>query len=227
MATLVVVPSNPVPKRPASFSVAPTQGGSVVQLSVSSAPPDSAHRKQIDSAGGVPVSLFLGVATTKLTFDRSGRYVFELQEYERHPQTGALTPVGTPTTEVVHVLSRVETPIVPVGSGPTDPIRRHSVTLVLFVADDTVVATNEPTHGANSPALVQPTTDIAKWAAEDATIRSAVAACITSGSDIVTKVQALASAWDTRILNATPATPPTVNAGAFRLVDDLGAKIVE
>lgn len=218
MATLNLSPVFPVPQQEFTLHVNPTNGGVHFVVSVSSAPPGSKFRSDID-ATGAPVQVHAArTPVVKITAEVSGAYTFAVQE---HSQT--LVPVGSPSSTTIHVMSRVEVPVAP--NLPGDPLGRHQATLLVHVANDAVQKTTLATHGVNSPALINPTTPEAKLAVEDAAVLAAVAAMETTGAAIKTKLDDLIAAWTARIQAPSPAAPATANAGAFRLVE-AGGRII-
>lgn len=219
-----VTPQFPITQKQVEIQVTLDVDATHLQLKAVSAPPGSAQRSAIDATGG-PASIHSGVGGVyKFVPTKSGRYEFEATSLKF---SGALVPVGSPTTFAIHVMSKVEVDIKPsVAAG--DPLGNHRCKLTLYISDDAVKQTTTASHGVNTPALTNPTTPEAGMAIDDPAVKAAVAAMVVTGvANVESTLNDLITAWTTRISAPSPTAPTTANAGAFKLVEAFGGRVVD
>jgi hypothetical protein len=217
MATLTATPATPPPNRPVQISFTTAESGAnFVRLWVSSAPKDSELRKKLEQSTQSRVEVHAGDSNKVFTtnFDKGGSYTFIVQEYQRgasdygggyegDPDAApSETKLGSESTQTVYVAQRVELPI---GANA------DTATVVLWLANDSVISTSIKVHGEATPALqAQSPTPRAASAMEDATVLTKLAAL--AGQTATTIVGSLASViadyvattgWNAHLANAT------------------------
>ena len=191
MTTLSTLPVYPVPGRQTAVVFTLTESGSnFVRVWCTAAPPGSELRKALDGTSDPPTEprsrheVYKGDGGAdnplRRVFETGGRYVFVAQEYTKNATAfgggyegdpdGAPseTPVGTEATLELFIGQRMTSEIRAAG---------ESVTVVLWVWDDTIRATTVATHGEKSPTLLATSPTVKVQAAmESATVIAALAA---------------------------------------------------
>jgi hypothetical protein len=184
MVSLTSRPTYPVPGRQVTL----TFGGAdpstnFVRLWATSAPVGSPERAALDeaqlAAGDVArVSFHEGDTTESFqrTFEVGGVYTLAAQEYTRGASTygggydgspdayPSETKLGSEVTLTIYVGARL---VCTIGT------RRHGqAQLVVHVWNDAIRATTLREHGEFTPALINPTTDLVRQAAEASTVQA-------------------------------------------------------
>jgi hypothetical protein len=178
---LNATPAYPIANRPVRYQPLWTGGGNYVRIWCTNAPPGSKIRKSMDETGASRFLLYAGDNTTEWVteWDKSGTYSLAAQEYRRGASTTGGGYDGSPSNAPSETKTDVETALtvsvadrleIPLGLG------RDTATLVLFVHAETIRATTIEHHGILSPAIINPGSDRAKLAAEDATVKASVEA---------------------------------------------------
>lgn len=183
MATLTTAPERAASGRKVSVALGIDEtGANFARVWVTAAPAGSELRKKIDDSRQSRVEVFSGDANSiwENTFDRGGRYTFQVQEYTRGrasygggyqyaPDTNPLeTPVGTEYTVTVDIGQRMTCPV---GAGG------DTATLLFWVWGTTIRESTVALHGEASPTIIadSPTPKMAA-AMESTAVRAAVTA---------------------------------------------------
>lgn len=156
MPSISTIPAHPIPGKPFKLTASASAGGNAVRLWVTSAPPGSDYRKQLDKTKATRIKfaeLEVG-RPTDVTLDKGGGFVLELEELQRGTGfTGGYggDPRGAPsvailatTTATLYVASPINCQL---GYG------QHTATLRLFVSAGDILATSVEQHGLATPSI--------------------------------------------------------------------------
>jgi hypothetical protein len=191
MTTLSTLPVYPVPARQTAVIFTLTESGSnYVRVWCTAAPPGSELRKALDGTSDPPTEprsrheVYKGDGGAdkplRRVFETGGRYVLVAQEYTKNATAfgggyegdpdgyESETKVGSEATLELFIGQRMTSEIRVAG---------ESVTVVLWVWDDTIRATTVATHGEKSPTLLATSPTVKVQAAmESAAVIAALAA---------------------------------------------------
>jgi len=194
MTALSHTPQYPAPQRQTQVTFSLTEDGSdFVRVWCTIAPTGSELDGKINSSKDPRnrVQIFEGTPAQSWSynFDKGGKYTFVAQEYtkgsgygggyEGDPNGAANEEkVGTESTLTLFVGQRVTQPI-----GPVD----NRATLVLWVWDNTIRATNKAVQGETSPSIIaQSPTALVKTAIGSTSLTAALAALVDTNCDVAT-----------------------------------------
>lgn len=226
MTTVATVPEFAPPNRDVKVLFSLTHStANFVRVWVTAAPPGSELRKKLDDSGKSRLPLYEGEGESKpelRKFDAGGKYTLVAQEYKRGASTygggyqGA--PDGNPSEDKIGDETTLELFI---GQRLTSALAvgPDTLTVVLWVWNDTVRRTLVDIHGEESP-IVQATSKTPKAVAaaeSDATIAAAADLVDSSVSGIVGDVgpimSNLVSSWNAHLIQSgVHAANDTLNA---------------
>lgn len=165
-----------------TFTVAAS--ANFVRIFCTDAPDGSEIRGKLDQSDVTRVSLFAGDSAEVWVFrpDVGGIYVLVAEEYTKGATSHGGGYLDDPDSYESETLLGSNTPSITVCDRLTADIgvQPDLATIVLFVHGSTIAKTLEAAHGEATPALIDPTTDKAKTAANSAAVRSAIAT-LTAG----------------------------------------------
>jgi hypothetical protein len=204
VATVTTIPALILPNRPVQLAFTATDGGNYVKVWCRSAPRGSKLRNTLDKDQSERVIVISESDITKrpqYTFDVGGSYLLEVEEFQKGAENYGGRYRGDPdgfrtedrvavASATLSVCSRLEAEV---GVSP------DTCTLQLYVSDILIVPTSGTIHGVTTPALLRPTTDKARAAADSADVVEALAGLANqAGSTIAGDLGANISSWITK-----------------------------
>lgn len=203
--TVTTLPTYAVPKRPARVIFTPANGNcNYVRVWVTQAPEGTAFRKAIDANKLNRHLAYAGPVGTAhpwlYTFEVGGSYTLKIQEYERGNGWGGgydgdprgapyETQLGSEQSLTLYISQRFTMPL-----GTSE----NSARLVLFVNNDTIVTTSRAVHGESAPNVIEPSSNKAETAAQNATLLAEVAAF--GGRFVSTELMSLGTSFHLKTL---------------------------
>lgn len=208
--TLATIPNPALAGRKCQISVT-ASSGNFVRVWCTDAPRDSKLRLALDKSGASRTIVFQGVdsgSSVDFLADKGGAYVFLLEEftkgaaaygggYEGDPNAAPAEDLLASNSATLHFASPL---VCNLGLG------QDTAELLLYVNNNTIVATSNETHGVQSPAIRSPKSPKAKIAADATSVRTAVAALAN--------------------ITVTDALTPTVSETIDDLITNLNAHFV-
>ena len=186
MTTIATNPTYPVPDRDTEITITLTESSNFVRVWCTAAPDGSPLRDQLDKARAARLQVYANNGGSgflwKQRFNQGGVYSFVAQEYSVNPGVGGKfegdptgsgdeTKAGTEATLTIYVGQRF---VQRMGTA------QDGAELVLWLWNDSIRATRADTHGEDSPAIINPTSDRARTAAISTDVVAAVTALTDS-----------------------------------------------